>query len=184
MENTVVEGSLEEARGALASPPALTDVVDIKQHSPQRLLSAGDFGGRHFAPIGVAEVRDELAAAEVRPVKALTSRHAAAELVPVLDDVVVRVACILRVQVHVRLDDVGHVSERERVALRVVVIDEVAVAPLRAANDSLALDLRAEDGEAANGPEDVDALDAPLELRLPVDRFEDATSGGGGHNVV
>ncbi len=119
--------------------------------------------------------------------EALSAAHAPPEDVAVLGGVVRGTAAV---HLHVGFDEVGHVAERERVALRAVAVGEVGVvltflerAADRAGGDG-AVDLVAEERGAADGVEHGDPADAPPELGLPVDGLEHAARRRRRHHVV
>src|SRR5690606_22436691 len=89
------------------------------------------------------------------------------------------------------VDDVGDIAKEQRGALLAFVLDvEADVGALGAGHDGaaggrhFAADFVATNGGEADGIEDVDAVDDPADLRFPVDRFENAASGGGRDDVV
>ena len=91
-----------------------------------------------------------------------------------------------------RADHIGHVGQHCRSALLPVVLDnkrEIADVPgfhrgTDRARRGLGTDLVAPDRLKADRLEDVDLLDDPFDGWLPVNRFKDATRGGGRHDIV
>lgn len=210
-ENTVFQLRVEEARFG-ADVFALTgeerilgllvggEVGDVVEHPAEFLveLVVREFAfGNGITVFEESEAGGEFAVAEARLMEALAGAGAAVEHVEVFAFAVLGGefgTVFLEAEIEdpeVGFDDVGDIAQEGGGALLAGIFDENADGGDGLSfhggcggGTGLGSDFVAADIGEADGFEDVDAVDDPADLGLPVDGLQNAAGGGGGDDVV